>query len=422
MKLKIIALILISCLKINAQTEHTSSTISIKDLELPTAPALTLLDQASTTIETAQNIQALTTSVVNGLSTNFAVEFSPYMMFKKNKDYYEYYGFKDKSLELKSSWFSSIYNDLQISVAKVQVDPNQYLSIGVKTNLIKVLPEDYEKKFKHQDSIIEEVIFYNRVIINEYTWIRDQSGVNKINFAIFIDSLSSKKIKNIETEIKNNSYNKLGNLKQEDIQDIISKISSFKDANITWQQFLISLNNEKIQYDKSRQELKKAYSILDGLDKVKKPIFLLDFAAAYTSIFNDNNYKSGKNGRWGLWSTANYNYNFSKTKENYFSVYLYGRYLIDYNQYSTKTEDTKTFDLGGKAEFQFGKFSFAYENIQRLKTKETRSVGTLKFKFNDKVTLNGGFGKNFENTNNMISFLGINWGFEGENNTTRKPE
>ncbi len=67
-------------------------------------------------------------------------------------------------------------------------------------------------------------------------------------------------------------------------------------------------------------------------------------------------------------------------------------------------------DIGGKLEFEFGKLVFGYEFISRQGSIDSeRSVGTIKFSTNKKVSLIGGFGKDFKSDDNLITIFGVNW-------------
>ena len=76
----------------------------------------------------------------------------------------------------------------------------------------------------------------------------------------------------------------------------------------------------------------------------------------------------------------------------------------------------KNFDIGAKIELQLNDFAIGYEYINRTNQKDNyRSVGNLKYKINERFTITGGFGKNFEKTDNLVSFLGISWGIATNN-------
>ena len=71
------------------------------------------------------------------------------------------------------------------------------------------------------------------------------------------------------------------------------------------------------------------------------------------------------------------------------------------------------YDIGGKVELEFKRMSISYEFIKRIADGENthRSNGVLKYKISNEFYLTGAFGKNFGNNENLISLLGINWGF-----------
>ncbi|WP_394776123.1 hypothetical protein [Flavobacterium sp.] len=72
--------------------------------------------------------------------------------------------------------------------------------------------------------------------------------------------------------------------------------------------------------------------------------------------------------------------------------------------------------MGAKVELQFNDFAIDYEYINRTNQKDNyRSVGNLKYKINERFSITGGFGKNFEKTDNLVSFLGISWGIANNN-------
>ncbi|MFH6988024.1 hypothetical protein ACHRVW_09790 [Flavobacterium collinsii] len=67
-------------------------------------------------------------------------------------------------------------------------------------------------------------------------------------------------------------------------------------------------------------------------------------------------------------------------------------------------------DFGSKVNFDFGRFSFGYEYIKRYGTiKSERSVGNISFAIDKNISVTGGFGKDFEVTDNLLAIFGINW-------------
>ncbi len=319
--------------------------VTINDIEIPTAPALMILDNASTNIESPKSSKALTAAVLNGLNNNISVEFTPYFFLKKNKNYYNYNNFyrsENGELKYRGVFSGNTYSNLSVSLGMVKTDTTSNIAIGIKTNLITIASRKYLKGFKQSED----------------------------------------------------NYKKLYQMEIDLDQDELK---------------------ENIEY---KNLLKENYKLLDSI-ALFKPGFLLDIAGAYNHFFNSTTYSEGKSGRIGAWVTAGYNLDISGTKStNYLSFYLYGRLLRDKIVYDTSIlgyteKDFK--DFGAKVELEFNNFSFAYEYIKRNEKDNYRSVGLVKYKLYDSVLLQGGFGKNFDQANNLVTFLGISWGLDFEN-------
>ncbi|MEZ0130425.1 hypothetical protein AB9T88_11950, partial [Flavobacterium sp. LBUM151] len=84
MKTKFLILVFLVTLKLFSQEGNS---IKITDLELPNAPAFTILDYSPTIISTPATTQAFTLSLINsinenkGFPTDYALEFTPYWVF-----------------------------------------------------------------------------------------------------------------------------------------------------------------------------------------------------------------------------------------------------------------------------------------------------------------------------------------------------
>jgi hypothetical protein len=336
--------------------------IKIKDLEIPNAPALSLLDETTTILETPKNIKTLTSSIANGLGNNMAIEFSPYLLFSNNKSFYDYNGFKMINNEVENEnekklvekgLFGQIITNFSVSIASVKKDSLNNLSVGLRTNLLTIQNPKRIKVFSKAEKKYNEEIY--KILVNE--------------------------------EPEN-----------------------------------LSNNPEYIK-------LTKEYNIL--LDSVAslntKPLFSVDVAGGYSHVFTNNNYNSGTKGKVASWLTFSYNNEIStnsKGTSSYVSFYGIGRFIQDNNYYEESSNNIISkdfFDCGGKIEIDFGKLLFGYEYVSRLNEDNNyRSVGIIKYKISKDIVLNGGFGKNFENNQNLVSFLGINWGLDLDKNIFSK--
>jgi len=166
-------------------------------------------------------------------------------------------------------------------------------------------------------------------------------------------------------------------------------------------------------------------SLMDIL--ARKPVFAIDGALGYNTFFFDNKFSENHFGRFGSWLTLNYAQHLNKdcSKMNYFNLYAIGRYLSDGTTLENgKYKKVDNYDFGGKIEFEFKKISIGYEYIYRVNniSNTFRSNGLLKYKISDQLFLTGAFGKNFGDSNNLISLLGINWGLSTGNEKTTVKE
>ncbi len=321
---------------------------SMQDLAIPTAPAVILLDDAATTIETPQNVKALTASLLNGLGENIAVEVTPYFFVEKNKNYYNYNNFYLKGegaarqLEYRGFFSGNVWSNLSVSLASVHKDSVQHLSLGARTNLIKLASKAYKREF------------------------------------IAASTLFEGKIRKME----------------------------------------LDLDPEELAVSEPYKKLIRDYNAaLDSLES-KKPLLAVDAAAAYSHFFQSTTYSEGRTGKVAAWMTVSLNVALEhdiKEHNNYISLYALGRYLHDQTLYdvpSATYQSKDYFDVGGKAELNLDHFSIAYEYVRRDGKDNYRSVGTIACTLFDQLHLTGGFGKNFERTDDLVTFLGISWGFD----------
>jgi hypothetical protein len=166
------------------------------------------------------------------------------------------------------------------------------------------------------------------------------------------------------------------------------------------------LNNNKA-YIEAKKNIEKAYSDF-------KPVFSINGATAI--YYND--YNSTTNfGRFGVWLTADYNFDKFKNTDNYFHITLLSRYISDgtnkdkQNNYFTKNY----WDTGLKLSLEFNRFSLAYEYISRnTDISNYRSAGLFKYKIRDALFISGSFGKNFNDTG-TIALFGIHMGISDNN-------
>ena len=346
-----------------------SDTLTLKDLDIPNAPGFILLDNTPTSIEKPNTSKAFVISALNsfssngGIPQNYAVEFTPFWFFKHpNMTSLIYMGYKHNRQSLfhniQKAAVSFAFINSQDSVTEQHI---ANFSLGVRTNLLTVRSKKDIDDLKTANT---KVVAYLKSL-----------DVRLTNAGIIFNPAE-------ETQ---EQYNK--------------RVEEF-------------LKSEESEKTDDKNDLR---AILQ-----RNPVLGIDGALGYNSFFPDNNYANHHFGRFGAWVTLT----FSKDLEvnnvgnNYFNFYLVGRYLSDGTE---KINDQYTrqdlYDVGGKIEFEFKKLTFSYEYIYRTGDipNTFRSNGLLKYKVSDTVVLTGAYGKNFGTENNLISLLGINWGFTAGN-------
>lgn len=361
MKTKLIIVLFLVTLKIFSQE---SNTIKITDLELPSAPAFTILDYSPTLISTPSTTQAFTLSLINsinsskGFPSDYALEFTPYWVFANKGRNLTDYVIKENQKN-----YSKPYKNLSFSLASVKKDTIQNVSLGIRTNLLTV------NRKERQESIDKLLL-------------------------------------------------KLERFKEITDQKLTLDQNPYESGTAEYNQWNLDQINKLSKLEEYKKLTSDIYAVVDTLEALK-PIFTADIATAYNHFFDENEFKSGKFGRYGAWLTLNANFKLSKINNNYLNIYQYSRYLIDEMIYDTTLlsyKKEKNFDIGAKIELQLNDFAIGYEYINRTNQKNNyRSVGNLKYKINERFTITGGFGKNFEKTDNLVTFLGISWGIAANN-------
>lgn len=377
---KILALVvLLSALKSYSQE------VELKDLKVPTAPAFSILDFSPKVIESPGTIKAFTTSILSntaesaGLPRNFAFEFAPYWFFRHpNMNVYKYFGLsaggsseKDLSIQYRpnifyglrstSISFGSVFRD---SSDQMPVDIN-YIGYALRSNVINI---------KHPR--INKALF-------------DQVG--KVN-----EALQNSLIEAITACA--------GMTDQERLDCIGNFISSGKDSLLTLR----------------REEFLQLLNV--------RPVFSVDIALASSTAFARNNWKDHNAYRSGGWISLGYykplvsgskvdkDLNELIKCRNYLNAVLMLRYLQQ-NSTVDFVEFTKNnmMDIGGRIEFEFDRFALSVEAIRRFNNTNDdldthRAVGILQYRINDNLFLLGTFGRDFGNSNNLVSLIGLNWG------------
>lgn len=401
-----------------AQSKEISA--ELNKLELSNAPSVMLLGLASSDLETPKSKKAFMTSIVNSFSENdglpnaYAVELTPTHLFPLTEmDALKYAGIKsikktDNSYEYKNNIFSEAKN-VSVSFAflrnyKIEdlETENPSVSFSLRTTILKV------RNKKNIDNIVAS----NDMISDMLSSIQKEFEVSKK----FIDINSSSDSNDEKTEKIEKAYDEF-------VTDYY-KTGKYK-------RFIDETENYKKYLD-------------------EKPAFQLDIASAYSTFFLDNQFKNNQFGKLGFWmtmssginleskpkpkpdSSENQNQKKSKVKiketstepskiEKRLNFYAVARYLQDRTVYDATTGFSRSnnYDFGGKIELVYNRFSIGYEFIYRSSDLDDtyRSNGIINYKVSDSVYINAAFGKNYGDKNNLITFLGLNWGLDSKRKT-----
>jgi len=363
---KIITVLLLvsSVLMLKAQ-----DSITISDLAIPDASAFMHLDVSNTIIASPKATKAVTLSLLSsltqayGIPQNYAAEFTPYWFIKsKNRTALKYLGYNIRSKKmnpfagLKTSSFSvASVNSIQDTSGNTVNN----LALAARGTIFRIYPKGYKEKLYQSYATIQ---ILNRKRMSEY---QKRAYV----YIAREETAKADSVKNIIDQMIN-------------------------------------------------QELQDSMNVLSDVISTTKPLLSLDFALAYSSIFDFNNNISGVQfGRFGAWTNLTYTQRLGhETSTNYLHLHGYARYLI--NGSTPVPVETflfdEAFDVGFKVEFEHNKFNVGFEYIYRTteSTNTSRSVGVIQYKLNKNIYLTGAFGKNFGETNNLIALLGVKWGLQ----------
>jgi hypothetical protein len=365
--MKKLLLILVWSLCLFLTYGQDNDTLFFGKLALPNTPAISLLDQNPSIIETPETGKALGLSILNaiqankGIPQNYAVEFTPYWLITNSKMNVFKFARINPEKETQKYFFDP--SKISISMASLSIIDtsnnftNSHISIGIKCNIITVK---------------------RKADIQYFT---------KANEALIL--FMRERNKNFKEYMGQN------------FPGILSSDSIYKS------QLAMYYNQHPVRT-----------GIKDTLKTImnRKPLFTMDGAAAYNFFFENNIFKECHFGRLGAWITLRYSTSLGKELENnnYFNLYGIGRYIMDGTiQQNGHYVNIHAFDFGGKAEIEVKKFAIGFEYVYRMQKNEEsfRACGNIKYKLSDQLILNCAFGRNFGTYNNVIAIMGVNWGF-----------
>lgn len=392
MKRVFIFLLTLSALNANAQEENKAS-VNDFNFESTANPAFTIIEETPTAINTPDNIKSLALYVSNGFSNgNIALETNPYWLIPNTKDksYEDYRGIKKnrhgkdiidpfKALQTNTS-FSMAFTNKEFQGFE---EEKKVAAIGLRTTLFQLFSR------KQTDKIVN--------VLSDTGQPYSDDALNKYNGnLVFTNDIVTREM--ADEYVKNKtipqSYIDTAN---KVLQQNPNYKSIYEDGKAL----------AKAYFDEITERIVKFYYNPKNI----KPILRLDGAMAYSLLFKENEFSSNTAKRLGGWITLDLALPFNDN--NYFHLYAISRYID--NGFNIDAEqnyfDTSFWDIGGKLELELGKFNLSYEYLQRDGDDEQyRSVGNITYQINKKMSLTGGFGKDFPvGEDNLVTVIGINW-------------
>jgi len=342
-------------------------TIGLEDLDIPISPGFILYDQSPTVVARPNTTRAFTLSMLNsfagtnGFPDNYGIEVTPFWFFRhRNMTALRYAGLHKGRLRpfspAKMATVSVAFINTTLEGSGVPVNN---VVFGGRATLLKIYPRNYKEKLVNAN-----LVTYH-----------DLKGL-------------------AETLIREGATDSLLVCCPEAYNEVVLRVST--------------LFSEREDVAPLKEVLKT------------RPVLAIDGAVAGSIMFVDNDFSSHQPGRTGAWLTLSFAQGLNKQNTNYFNMYAVGRYLSE-RSVRDATGNFRVvahYDLGGRMELEFNNFSLGYEYIYRVsdgKNNTFRSTGMLRYHLAENIYLTGAFGKNFGDSNNLVSLLGINWGLSTGN-------
>jgi hypothetical protein len=371
-------------LAVNLAWAQEDNTISFDNLEVPNTSAFILLDEAPTSIQRPNSTRAFAIDLLqdvadDGMLQNIAVEVTPFWMVKhKSTTPQKFYGLRSTSGSeaIRQNPFAKL-RLASLSAAYIKsADSIINVSVGVRTTVFELKRNSDIKAYTETLSTVEKLLYKDADYAEEFE--------EKMNYP----------------EPEEDDFETRG--------EYIAARQLFREARAKY------IDQREAEDGFNREENKKKFQEIVN----RKPIVALDLALAYNQRFYGNTFDNNRSGRFGIWSTISASAFLDKDPEssNYFNLYGFFRYLEDEFPVPNDVSNIESgrfnaFDVGIKGEIEFKKLSFGYEYINRSGDMEGyRSVGSLRYQLWNDIFLTGSFGKNFDESDNLVSLFGIKCG------------
>lgn len=365
--------------------------IDLKELQINTAPSAVLLGISPSELETPKSKKALVFSIINsfkeneGIPGSYAFEVTPFWLAASKKmTALKYAGISEDSTQ-------NVFNEAKrfsvslgfardIGISSDDDVKNPAFAFSIRSTLVKIRTK------KNKEDIIAQNAKVVKVLENMLGGFLSDKEIQKERLRLATKCMDE----------NNSDEETCDRIVEEKLNEFITKNKdNYKDNK-----------GNNVNYYRNIME--------------SPPLLALDIAGGYSTFFSDNKFSNNNFGKLGLWMTLNTGFDFAleenpdvEKKLNFYGIarYLEDRTTLDENQQLIRT---KNFDAGGKAEFIYNRFSISGEWIYRSNSVENtfRATGLLAYKISDKIYINASFGKDYGDKDNLITFLGLNWGLD----------
>lgn len=373
------------------------------DFESVSNPSFIVLDETPTLFSLPDNLKALGLYLSNGFSnTNIAVEINPYWVLgwhKEDTSYESYRGISTIGERVRIDPFKRIKTNSSLSLSFIDKEfPNlegarKTLTLGGRMTVLEL----YNKKAITQlTEVLAQVegAFSNKVLNDFDGYLRGPSPV-------FPDLATPSDPEVCASFLENGTYP----------QEYVEAAQKYFEVNRVLVQS---------QYEEANALLRAYFKESCGVSAAFifnaqeiQPVFRLDGAVGYSWLFQENTFNSATVNRFGSWLTGDLALRLTATQ--YLHIYGIARYIDDGFQIDQAGAFTTLnfLDFGGKIALEIDKFKFSYEYIERTGDQAMyRSVGNIYYQLTKNMGITGGFGKDFQVQDNLISILGISWGID----------
>lgn len=373
------------------KAQNEDKEIDLKELQINTAPSAVLLGISPSELETPKSKKALVFSIINsfkeneGIPGSYAFEVTPFWLFTpQNMTALKYAGIKEdhtQNIFSEARKFSvSLGFARDLGISSNDDVKNPAFAFSVRSTLIKI------RTRKNKEEIIEQNAKVVKALDNMLGGFLSDKEIQKERFRLAEKCMDE----------NNNDEGTCDRIVEEKLNDFIrenkDKYKDYQDNNVDYYR-----------------------NIMEA-----PPLLALDLAGGYSTFFTDKTFSNNNFGKLGFWMTLNTGFDFTTEEkpdvEKKLNFYAITRYLEDGTTLDENQEfmRTRNFDVGGKAEVIYNRFSISGEWIYRSNSVENtfRASGLLAYKVSDKVYVNASFGKNYGDKDNLITFLGLNWGLD----------